>query len=164
WCSGNFFSVLGIAPALGRLFTEDDDRRGAAAAVVLSGPLWKRRYNSEPGIVGKTIWLDARPFTVIGVLPSWFVYEGKYGGGTDQLWTTANHEAPSGFMASFEDRGFVAIARLLPGATLPLLVGQVSAVQSQIKIDHPEPSVSDGAQGRTTLDDTVLDYKTPLYV
>ena len=156
--------MLGIAPALGRLFTEDDDRRGTAAAVVLSGPLWRRRYNSDPGIVGKTIWLDARPFTVIGVLPSWFVYEGKYGGGTDQLWTTANHEAPSGFMASFEDRGFVAIARLLPGATLPRLVDQVSAVQSQIKIDHPVPSVSDGAQGRTTLDDTVLDYKTPLYV
>ncbi len=164
WCSGNFFSVLGVAPALGRLFTEDDDRRGAAAAVVLSGPLWRRRYNSDPGIVGKTIWLDARPFTVIGVLPSWFVYEGKYGGGADQLWTTANHEAPSGFMASFENRGFVAIARLLPGATLPRLVGQVSAVQSQIKIEHPEPAVSDGAQGRTMLDDTVLDYKTPLYV
>jgi predicted permease len=164
WCSGNFFSVLGIAPALGRLFTEDDDRRGAAAAVVLSGPLWRRRYNSDPGIVGKTIWLDAQPFTVIGVLPSWFVYEGKYGGGTDQVWTTANHEAPSGFMASFEDRGFVAVARLLPGATLSRLVGQVSAVQSQIKIDHPEPSVSDGAQGRTMLDDTVQDYKTPLYV
>lgn len=164
WCSGNFFSVLGVTPALGRLFTGDDDRRGTAAAVVLSDPLWRRRYNSDPGIVGKTIWLDARPFTVIGVLPSWFVYEGKYGGGTDQLWTTANHEAPPGFMASFDDRGFVAVARLLPGETLSRLVGQVSTVQSHIKIDHPEPSVSDGAQGRTILDDTVQDYKTPLYV
>jgi predicted permease len=164
WCSGDFFSVLGIAPALGRLFTEDDDRRGAAAAVVLSAPLWRRRYSSDPGIVGKTIWLDAKPFNVIGVLPSWFVYEGKYGGGTDQLWTTANHEAPPGFMAKFDDRGFVAIARLLPGETLSRLVSQLRAVQSQIKIDHPEPSVSDGVQGRTMLDDTVQDYKTPLYV
>jgi predicted permease len=164
WCSGNFFSVLGITPAYGRLFTKNDDRRGAAAAVVLSAPLWRRRYNSEPGIVGKTIWLDARPFTVIGVLPSWFVYEGKYGGGTDQLWTTANHEAPPGFMASFDARGFVAVARLLPGETLSRLVSQLSAVQSHIKIDHPEPSVSDEAQGRTMLDDTVQAYKTPLYV
>jgi putative ABC transport system permease protein len=164
WCSGNFFSVLGIAPALGRLFTEDDDRRGAGAAVVLSGPLWKRRYNSDPDIVGKTIWLDARPFTVIGVLPSWFVYEGKYGGGSDQLWTTANHEAPGVFMTTVEDRGFVAVARLLPGETLSRLVSQVSAVQTQIKIDHPGPSVSDGVQGRTMLDDTVHDYKTPLYI
>lgn len=164
WCSGNFFSVLGIAPALGRLFTEDDDRRGAAAAVVLSDPLWRRRYNSDPSIVGKTIWLDARPFTVVGVLPSWFVYEGKYGGGTDQLWTPASHEAPAVFMTTFEDRGFVAIARLLPGETLSRLVSQVNAVQSRIKIDHPGPSVSDGAQGRTMLDDTVQGYKTPLYV
>ena len=164
WCSGNFFSVLGIAPALGRLFTEDDVRRGAAAAVVLSDPLWRRRYNGDPGIVGKTIWLDARPFTVIGVLGSSFVYEGKYGGGTDQLWTTANHEGPPRFMASFDDRGFVAVARLLPGETLSRLISQLSAVQSQIKTDHPEPSVSDGVQGRTMLDDAVVDYKTPLYV
>jgi len=164
WCSGNFFSVLGIAPALGRLFTEDDDRRGAEAEVVLSGAFWRRRYNSDPGIVGRTIWLDARPFTVIGVLPSWFVYEGKYGGGTDQLWTAANHEAPPRFMTTFEDRGFVVIARLLPGQTLSQLVGHLSAVQRQIKIDHPEPSVSDGVQGRTILNDTVQDYKTPLYV
>ncbi|KAA6459097.1 ABC transporter permease [Acidobacteria bacterium AB60] len=164
WCSGNFFSVLGIAPTLGRVFTEDDDRRGAAAAVVISGGLWRRRYDSDPGIVGKTIWLDARPFTVIGVLPGWFVYEGKYGGGTDQLWTTASHEAPPGFMASFEERGFVAVARLLPGVTLSRLVSQVSALQKQIKRDHPEPSVSDGAQGRAMLDDAVQDYKTPLYV
>lgn len=114
--------------------------------------------------MGKTIWLDARPFTVIGVLPSWFVYEGKYGGGTDQLWTTANHEASAVFMTTFEDRGFVAVARLLPGETLSRLVSQVSAVQSRIKIDHPGPSVSDGAQGRTMLDDTVQDYKTPLYI
>lgn len=164
WCSGNFFSVLGIAPALGRLFTENDDRRGAAAVVVLSSSFWRRRYNADPGIVGKTIWLDARPFTVIGVTPSWFVYEGKYGGATDQLWTTANREAPPAFMRSFEDRGFVAVARLLPGQKLSRLVVQVSAVQRQIKIDHPEPAVSDGAQGRTMLDDTVQDYKTPLYV
>ena len=77
WCSGNFFSVLGISPAPGRLFTENDDRRGAAAVVVLSGSFWRRRYNSDPGIVGKIIWLDAKPFTVIGVTPFWFVYEGK---------------------------------------------------------------------------------------
>lgn len=164
WCSGNFFSVLGIGPALGRLFTENDDRRGAAAAVVLSARLWRRRYNSDPGIVGKTIWLDAQPFTVIGVLPSWFVYEGKYGGGTDQLWTTANHEAPPRFMDSFDDRGFVAVARLLPGETLSRLVSQLSAVQSQIKTEHPGASVSDEVQGRTMLDDTVQGYKTPLYV
>ena len=164
WCSGNFFSVLGIAPALGRLFTENDDRRGAAAAVVLSDAFWRRRYNADRGIVGRTIWLDARPFTVIGVTPSWFVYEGKYGGGTDQLWTTVNHEAPSAFMTSFEDRGFVVVARLLSGQTISRLVGELSAVQRQIKIDHPEPAVSDGAQGRTMLDDTVQGYKTPLYV
>ena len=164
WCSGNFFSVLGVAPALGRVFIDADDRTGAAATVLLSDGFWRRRYNSDPGIVGKTIWLDARPFTVIGVLPSSFLYEGKYGGGTDQLWTTANHEAPADFMTSFGDRGFVAVARLMPGVTLSQLIDQLSAVQHQIKVEHPEPSVSDGVQGRTMLEDAVQGYKTPIYI
>jgi len=164
WCSGNFFSVLGIAPALGRLFIDDDDRPGAAATVLMSDSFWRRRYNSDPGIVGKTVWLDARPFTVIGVLPSSFLYEGKYGGGTDQLWTTANHEAPADFMTSFGERGFVAVARLMPGETLSRLIDRLSAVQHQIKVEHPNPSVSDDVQGRTILEDTVQDYKTPIYI
>jgi len=163
WCSGNFFSVLGVSPALGRAFTADDDRRGSAATVVLASSFWKRRYNSDANIVGKTIWLDARPFTVIGVLPSEFAYEGKYGGSTVQVWTSANHEAPPMFKNSFDDQGFVVIARLFPGTTLPGLVSQLNAIQKQTKLDHPAAGVSDAVDGRSMLDDTVNDYKTPLY-
>jgi len=162
WISGNFFSGLGVAPAFGRTFTQADDSPGAAATVILSPSFWRRRYNGDPAIVGKTIWLDAKPYTVIGVLPSSFVYVGKYGGSTVDVWTPVKRETPQ-LLKSFQIRGFVAIARLLPGATLPGLLSELGAVQKQIKGDHPEPAVSDAVDGHTVLEDAAHDYKTPLY-
>ena len=67
--SWRLFSMLGIAPALGRDFTESDDTAGAAPVVVLSDELWRRRYNGDPAIVGRVLTINAQPYTVIGVLP-----------------------------------------------------------------------------------------------
>lgn len=63
------FSMLGITPALGRDFTAADDRPGAADVVILSDELWQRRYNGDPAVVGRAVTINARPYTVIGVLP-----------------------------------------------------------------------------------------------
>ena len=67
--SWRLFSMLGIVPALGRDFSADDDRAGAADVVMLSDELWRRRYNADPAIVGRAVTVNARPYTVIGVLP-----------------------------------------------------------------------------------------------
>ena len=163
WCSWNFFSVLGIQPALGRAFTAEDDRPGAAATVLLTYPFWKRRYGGDPAILGNRIWLDAKPYTVIGILPSWFVYSGAFGGSTLQMWTPVAHEAPPYLLSTFEDHEFQVIARLLPGATLSRLVDQLNAVQKTIVTLHPQPSVHGAVTGRTLLNDAVENYKTPLY-
>jgi predicted permease len=164
WCSWNFFQVLGVQPSLGRTFTAGDDTPSAPATVILSAPFWKRRYHADPAIVGKSIWLDARPYIVIGVMPEAFVYTGAFGGNTDQIWTAMGHEAPPSLLTTFEDHEMVVLARLRPGSTLPALVSQLRAVQTQIKKDHPGPSVHESIKGRSMLDDAVTDYKTPLYV
>jgi predicted permease len=69
--SGNYFDVLGVKAFLGRTFSPEDDRPGNDV-VMLRYELWKRHFNSDPNIVGKTIALFFRPFTVIGVLPPGF--------------------------------------------------------------------------------------------
>jgi predicted permease len=163
WCSWNFFETLGVTPALGRLFRADDDRPDAEATVVLSAPFWTRRYDADPQIVGKRIWLDAKSYTVIGVLPSSFAYSGAFSGNSAQVWTPASHEAPAWLMRTFEDHEFVVIARLAPGITLAGFTGQLSTVQTQIKADHPALAVHDMVIGRTMLDDAVHVYKTSLY-
>ena len=66
--SGNYFQVLGVRPALGRLFTEDDNRvPGGHPLVVLSYDLWRSRYNADPAVLGSTVLVDDDPLTVIGV-------------------------------------------------------------------------------------------------
>jgi predicted permease len=67
--SWRLFSMLGIAPAMGRDFAAADDRAGAAPVILLSDELWRRRYNADPGIVGRAVTVNGSPCTVIGVLP-----------------------------------------------------------------------------------------------
>jgi predicted permease len=163
WCSWNFFSTLGVMPAIGRSFTADDDRPGAEATVILSSAFWKQRYSSDPAVVGKKIWLDANPYTVIGVMPSSFVYSSSFGGSTVQVWTPVPREAPPWLLTTFRDHEFLVVARLLPGTTLAGLLSHLTAVQAQIKAAHPEPGVHDAVNGRPMLDDAVDGYKTSLY-
>jgi putative ABC transport system permease protein len=163
WCSWNFFSVLGVQPVLGRTFTASDDRTDAEASVILSAPFWNRRYSADPLIVGKKIWLDAKPYTVIGVLPPSFVYSSSMGGANTQVWTPVAHEAPNWLMRTYEDHEFLVVARLLPGATLDSLVGRLQAVQRHIKATHAAPGIRDSVEGRTMLDAAVHEYKVPLY-
>ena len=163
WCSGNFFTTLGVQPALGRGFNAGDDRPGASATVILAHKFWKRRYGADPAILGKTIWLDARPYTVIGVMPQDFSYLGRFGGGSVQAWTPIGHDAPPGLLSQFGDHEMIAVARLKKGVSLSAVVGQLTAVQKAIKKQHPSPTVHDLASGHSLLNDAVENYKTPLY-
>ncbi|HSB62137.1 MAG TPA: ABC transporter permease, partial [Vicinamibacteria bacterium] len=74
WVTGNFFTVLGVGPALGRTLVPRDDDPGAARVVVLSHALWRERFSSDAGIVGQALTLNDQSFTVVGVMPAGFGY------------------------------------------------------------------------------------------
>ena len=69
---GNFFQVLGVQPAMGRLFTADEARGGAHPVALLANAYWRRQFTADPAIVGKAIELNGTPVTVVGVLPASF--------------------------------------------------------------------------------------------
>ncbi|HTD53845.1 MAG TPA: ABC transporter permease, partial [Silvibacterium sp.] len=69
---GNFFRVLGVQPAMGRLFTPEEARHGAPPVVLLTDHWWRRQFAADPAIIGKKIDLNGTPVTVIGVLPPSF--------------------------------------------------------------------------------------------
>jgi predicted permease len=163
WCTWNFLSMLGIQPSLGRSFAASDDKPDTEGTVILASAFWKRRYSGDPKVIGQKIWLDARPYTIIGVLPSWFVYTSAFGGNTVQMWTAVRHEAPPWLMRTFEDHEFLVLARLGPGVTQAALVSQLNTVQKRIKASNPSEAVRDAVVGRLMLDDAVEDYKIPLY-
>src|SRR5882672_10174183 len=70
--SWDMLRTLGVQPALGRDFAQAYDNPAANGTVLLSWGLWKRRFGGDPAILNQTINLDARPYTVIGVMPAWF--------------------------------------------------------------------------------------------
>jgi putative ABC transport system permease protein len=72
WVSGDFFSMLGVRPAAGRVLTGADDRRGCPARAVLSYPFWQREYGGDGSIVGRTITLQAQPVEIVGVSQAGF--------------------------------------------------------------------------------------------
>jgi predicted permease len=70
--SSDFFSVLGVKPVIGRTFAEDEEQVGAGPVALISAELWRRKFSSAPDIVGKNITLDARAYTIVGVIPADF--------------------------------------------------------------------------------------------
>jgi predicted permease len=157
--SWNLFSMLGVQPALGRSFQASDDRPDADATVILSWGLWKRRYGGDPAILGKTVLLDAKQYTVIGILPAWFTYPDSQ----VQLWTALYHEKPPALMELHTAHNFDAVARLKPGETMQQATADLNAIQAQIRRQFPDGPVMDAANIRPLLDAQVREVKTGLY-
>jgi putative ABC transport system permease protein len=72
--SASVFTLLGVPPRLGRFFTADEERFGGAPVAVLSYSLWRRHYGADPGILGKSIKLDEKPYVVVGIMPPSFLF------------------------------------------------------------------------------------------
>ena len=160
-CSWNLFATLGVYPALGRLFTQDDDHTGAGLTAVLSWSFFERRFRGDPDVLGKTIRLNSRNFTVIGVLPSWFQFPDP----KVQLWVPWHiGESPEAASSHYIHIGHV-VARLSANASATAALQEISAVEyglyTRLRGSGP---MEQGVIGKPLLEDVVGDVKTPLYV
>ena len=159
--SWNLFPTLGVNPALGRGFTSADDSPSANGTVMLSWSLWKRRFGSDPAVLNRTIYIDAKPYTVIGIMPAWFEFPDS----STQIWTPVHHEFPERVMSSFENHMFRVVGRLKPGVTAEEAVADLSVISRQIHDSHLDsPFVAAEANSRPLLEHLVGDVKRPLYI
>jgi predicted permease len=157
--SWNMLSMLGVHPVLGRFFRSEDDRPQANATIVIGWGLWKRRYGGDPSIIGHTIFVDLKPYTVLGVLPSWF----RYPDARTQLWVPVYHERSPRIMQSVESHNFDVIGELRPGVSREQATAELSTIQRQIRQQHPDGPVNDAVNSRTILDGQVRNVKAGLY-
>jgi predicted permease len=160
-CSWNLFSMLGVEPALGRSFTASDDEPSASTTVLLTWGLWKRRFGGDPSIVNRTIELDAKPYTVIGVLPKWFTYPEQ----DVQLWTPIYHLIPQDEMNALDSHDWGAIGRLKPGVSEAQATAELSLIVGRLHEQHlDDPFISSASSSKPLLEDLIGDIKTPLYI
>jgi putative ABC transport system permease protein len=133
----NAFKLLGVKPLLGRTFTEEEGQPGGPQAAVLSEGLWKQAFNADPEIAGKTIRINGKPRTVVGVMPAGFRFPEAMGEDLHKgLWLPIQ---PTTEMQ--KDRGshfFFIVAGLKPGVTMAQGQAELAAIAQHIHQIDPE--------------------------
>ena len=131
YATSGFFPMLGIQPVAGRAFHTEEDKPGAAPVVMLSHRLWQSRFGSDPSVIGRTLMLDGKGYTLIGVLPNAFrmapttdiwMPAGQYG---DDLTSHLHHE-------------FNVLARLKPGVSISHAQAELTTLNRQEEQAFPD--------------------------
>ena len=134
--SANFWSVLGTQPLLGRVFTEDEDVRGAPVVVISHG-LWQRRFGGARDVVGRKIVLNDTPQEVIGVMPREFYFMPAR---DIDVWMPTSFSA--GMLRNWGWHDVHCVARLKPGVTLEQAQGAMAALSLRVSAEHVKPARS----------------------
>jgi putative ABC transport system permease protein len=141
--SENFFGLLGIQPQLGRLFTPEECKWNGRRAALLSHGLWRRRFASDPGIVGQTITLNDKPVQVVGVMPPSFDFASIFTPNAKIDLYTPFPIAPE------TDRWgntLAVVGRLKPGVSVQSAQAELEVINQQLRIAHPERGTRWGAR------------------
>jgi putative ABC transport system permease protein len=136
WVTGNYFSLLGIQPAVGRLIRSEEGSPGRAdPVVVLSHSTWQRRFGGDPSVVGRTAMLNGHPCTIIGVVPPEFV--GTFAFSESEVYVPVNWIGS----AALDDRGargLHTVARLRPGVAIDRAQATLDVVAARLEQEHPD--------------------------
>jgi putative ABC transport system permease protein len=137
--SANYFSLLGAAPALGRVFGPQDEAVGIAPVIIVSDAYWRRRLGADPNALGKTITVDGDPAVLVGVMPAGFRHPGRTLQSDVQVWSPAGFRGAP-FAAPNRSRRFLegCLARLQPGVTIEQVQARLDAYGAQVRRQFPE--------------------------
>ena len=156
--SCNIFRMLGAKPLLGRTFLPEECQPGKDHVVVLSYPLWQRRFGADREVIGRSIQLNHQPYTVVGVMPAEFAHPSSW----TALWTAL--ALPS---EAFSDRKIHALrvlVRLKAGVSLERAQTEMDAIATQLAREYPDTDSGMGVQLWPIRDFYVGDRKMSLVV
>lgn len=146
--SADFFSTLGVLPAMGRSFTEDDDHLGAAPVALISPGFWKRKMGSAPDVLGRRIALNGTDYTIIGVLPSGFSLRMQSFPQESMVFVPIGQWNDSIFRDRKAGLGMRAVGRVKPGVTLSEARADMDSVARNLAQAYP---VDDKDSGITVI-------------
>ncbi|HMF98997.1 MAG TPA: ABC transporter permease, partial [Vicinamibacterales bacterium] len=158
--TGNFFAVVGVAPAMGRGFADADDTPNAPAVAVISAGFWQTQMAGDPSVLGRALTLDGTAYTIVGVMPAGFEYLRPY-----DVFAAMGPISGSG---NISDRGnhngFAALGRLKPGATLEAADGELRAISSALQREYPNTNSAVSARTDRLADRVVDSVRLTLLV
>jgi predicted permease len=139
--SDNYFSMLGVEPLLGRTLTPQDDVVGGPSVAVIGERLWERAFNRDQNVIGRSIRLDNFSFTIAGVVPA--AFRGR--SDASEVWVSMLAH-PANAKPNRGSRGFTALARLAPGATLATAQADLTNVAKQLEQAYPQSNEKRGVE------------------
>ena len=138
--SGNYFQVMGLRAAAGRLFTPQDDvNPGGHPVVVISHAYWQRRFSGDPAIVGKSATINNVPMIIVGVTPEGFI--GSFLGVSSSAWVpmAMQREMMGGDRISQRGNGWMqSLVRLKPGVSQEQAQAEATSIMAQLVQEHPQ--------------------------
>ena len=132
--SANFFSLLGIQPALGRSFSPQEDTPGAHGVMILSDGFWRRRFGANPNVLGKSVRLDNAEYMVVGILPANFVYPSQLQ--PDAFVPLPLPNKPDWSQRESDDMSVV--AHLKQGIPLPQAMAELQTITQSLTPQYPQ--------------------------
>jgi predicted permease len=142
--SSGYFALLGVDPLLGREFTDAEDQPGATPVALISEGLWRRKFSAAPDILGQTVALDGKNFTIVGVIPASLHL--RVPGFRDQdVYAPIRQWGNSILMDRGAGLGFHGIARLKPGVTIEQARADMGKVTSNLAAAFPDADRGIGA-------------------
>ena len=136
--SASLFPLLGVQPVLGRSFTEEEDRQGNNRVIILSQGFWQRRFGSDRDILGRTLTLNLKSYTVIGVMPADFDVPQSV-----DFWVPLAFDDEEAKTRDFHYLGV--IARLKPGVTVDEARAGMNVIAQRLEQQYPETNSKLGA-------------------
>lgn len=169
-CSSDFFDVLGIKPLIGQNFARADEQAGGGPGglkVILSYDYWEKHFGGEASVLGRTIELDRRPYSIIGVMPEHFQF--PIDSEPVEFYVTIAGDASTtdGTKPVTEERGshsLSSIARLKPGGSINQAQAELSAIAARLSKQYPDTNTNFSVLVKPLREDLIGDVRTALYV
>jgi putative ABC transport system permease protein len=156
--TANVFSILGVAPALGRTFLANEDQPGQEHVVVLSDALWQRRFNRDPSIINRNIALNGETFTVVGVMPRGFFFPLR----ETELWVPWAMEPDQA--SGRGDHYLTLVGRLKTGVSIERANADLAAIGQRLAGEYPRTNEGLGFIARSLHKDYVGDLRLPMLI
>ena len=158
--SADVFAALRTEPEIGRVFREDEDKPGAPPVAVISHALWQNRFGGDVGIVNKTISLNGKPHTLLGVMPAGFEFPNKV-----DLWVPVGpFLADSSWQKRDNHPGLFGLARLKEGVTLEKARTDLDVIAARLEQQYPESNKTRRVQIDRLLDQKVGNVRRALWI
>ena len=158
YVTANFFKVIGLAPELGRVFTDEEDKVGGPALAVISDRLWQRTFQRDPAVLGRSVSFHNQIYTVVGVMPAAMTSPQE----TDVWFPIMRRSNNAGWLNRANHPMMFVWGRLKPGVTVQQARTEMKAIAARLEKQYPETNAGQSAVVTPLLENLVGDYRKNL--